>query len=331
MAGSPFRLAPSTRVPHPLADDAPMPSLGPAIVAVLRPIASLKIAVALFAMAIFLVLAGTLAQVHKDIWEVVRDYFRTPMAWIEWRIFFPKSFLMGTWLEGMTDIEEGKGFPFPGGWLIGGAMTINLLAAHAIRFKVQAKGSRLMSGLAVIAIGSALTAGVILWGSMQSGKENQLLQEWPSLRILWQLAQGLVAGGVLLSGCVMVFKRRAGVVVLHLGVLLMMYNELLVGVSAIEGQMSIREGDTVNYEHDIRAIELAVVDTSPKDHNLVTVVPLTEEGVPSRFLDPDENANTIQHPDLPFSIEIEKYFIAVGDGWACEGQLKFRLGEIEGN
>ena len=289
-------------------DDMATPSLGPTLVAVLRPIASLKIAVALFAMAIFLVLAGTMAQVHKDIWEVVRDYFRTDVAWIEWRVFFPKSFFMGTALEGLTDIEEGKGFPFPGGWLIGGAMTVNLLAAHAIRFKVQAKGSRLVSGLAVIAIGAALTAGVILWGSMQSGKENQLLQEWPSLRILWQLAQGLVAGGVLLSGCVMVFKRRAGVVLLHLGVLLMMYNELLVGVSAIEGQMSIREGDTVNYEHDIRAIELAVVDTSPKDHNRVTVVPLTEEGVPTQFLDPDENANAIQHPDLPFSIEIEKYF-----------------------
>jgi ABC-type transport system involved in cytochrome c biogenesis permease subunit len=283
------------------------PSLGPTVVAVLRPIASLKIAVSLFAMAIFLVLAGTLAQVHKDIWEVVRDYFRTPIAWIEWRVFFPKSFLMGTWLEGMSDIEPGRGFPFPGGWLIGTAMTINLLAAHAIRFKVQAKGHRLTSGLAVIAIGAALTTAVILWGSMQSGRENQLLQEWPSLRILWQLAQGLVAGCVLLGGCVMVFRRRAGVVLLHVGVLLIMYNELLVGVSSIEGQMSIREGDTVDYEHDIRAIELAVVDTSPKDHNQVTIVPLTEEGVGTRFLNRKGDDRVIGHPDLPFTIEIEKH------------------------
>ena len=258
-----------------LSDAAATSSLKPAVVAILRPIASLKISVALFAMAVFLVLAGTLAQVHMDIWEVVRDYFRTPLAWIEWRVFFPKSFFMGTFLEGMTNIEKGRGFPFPGGWLIGGAMTVNLLAAHAIRFKVQASGNRLAAGLAVIAAGSALTVAVIMWGSMQSGREHQLLQDWPSLRILWQLAQGLFAGGVLLAGCIMVFRRRAGVVLLHLGVLLMMYNELLVGVSAIEGQMSIREGDTVDYEHDIRAIELAVVDTSPADHNRVTVVPLT--------------------------------------------------------
>ena len=290
-----------------LSDAAATSSLKPAVVAILRPIASLKISVALFAMAVFLVLAGTLAQVHMDIWEVVRDYFRTPLAWIEWRVFFPKSFFMGTFLEGMTNIEKGRGFPFPGGWLIGGAMTVNLLAAHAIRFKVQASGNRLAAGLAVIAAGSALTVAVIMWGSMQSGRENQLLQDWPSLRILWQLAQGLFAGGVLLAGCIMVFRRRAGVVLLHLGVLLMMYNELLVGVSAIEGQMSIREGDTVDYEHDIRAIELAVVDTSPADHNRVTVVPLTEEGVGTRFLDRDSQQRVIEHPDLPFSIEIEKY------------------------
>src|SRR5690242_21626506 len=41
------------------------------------------------------------------------------------------------------------GFWFPGGWLIGGAMGVNLLAAHALRFKFQARGARLAAGLAV--------------------------------------------------------------------------------------------------------------------------------------------------------------------------------------
>ena len=39
----------------------------PKIPGLLRRLASLKITVVLFAMAIFVVLAGTLAQVHKDI------------------------------------------------------------------------------------------------------------------------------------------------------------------------------------------------------------------------------------------------------------------------
>ena len=277
--------------------------LGLAIVGLLRPLASLKIAVVLFAMAIFVVLAGTMAQVHKDIWEVVRDYFRTDIAWIEFRVFFPKSFFMGTFLEPLTDIREGLGFPFPGGWLIGGAMVVNLLAAHAVRFKVQVRGARLANGVLAIIVGCALTTAVILWGSMQSGQENVLFQDWPSLRILFQLVQGGLAGGVLLIGCIMVFRRRAGIVLLHSGVLLMMFSELLVGLSAIEGQMSIREGETVNFEQDVRAVELAIIDRSAAGSDRVTVVPLTEEGVETRFL----NGERILHEDLPFEIEIDRF------------------------
>ena len=40
-------------------------------------------------------------------------------------------------------------------------MGINLLAAHALRFKVQARGSRLLAGLAVIGLGVALTWMVV--------------------------------------------------------------------------------------------------------------------------------------------------------------------------
>ncbi|MFP6769493.1 MAG: cytochrome c biogenesis protein CcsA [Planctomycetaceae bacterium] len=275
----------------------------PKIPGLLRRLASLKITVVLFAMAIFVVLAGTLAQVHKDIWEVVRDYFRTDFAWIEFRVFFPKSFFMGSFLEPLTEIPEGLGFPFPGGWMIGGAMAINLLAAHSIRFKIQARGGRLVYGMLTLAAGCALTTVVILWGSMQSGQENPLFEDWPSLRILFQLFQGGLSGAVLLAGCIMVFRRRAGIVLLHAGVLLLMFSELLVGLTAIEGQMSIREGETVNFEQDVRAVELAIIDQSDAEVDRVTVVPLTEEGVATRFLD----SGTISHEDLPFDIEVDRF------------------------
>src|SRR5262249_8986190 len=57
----------------------------------LRPLASLKLTVALFACAVFLVFTGTLAQARHDIWWVVDNYFRTPVAWIEWNVFFPPA------------------------------------------------------------------------------------------------------------------------------------------------------------------------------------------------------------------------------------------------
>src|SRR5262245_13545366 len=61
----------------------------------LMPLASLRLTVALFAMAIFLVFAGTLAQVDQDIWDVMSQYFRTWFAWIDFQVFFPRSFFTG--------------------------------------------------------------------------------------------------------------------------------------------------------------------------------------------------------------------------------------------
>ncbi len=45
------------------------------IAAVFRPFASLRLTVALFGMGIFIILVGTLAQVEKDMWDVIDDYF----------------------------------------------------------------------------------------------------------------------------------------------------------------------------------------------------------------------------------------------------------------
>ncbi len=64
------------------------------------PLTSLRLTVGLFAMAILIVLAGTLAQVDKDIWEVTDDYFRTAFAWIDLRLFFPPSFFPGLSVPG---------------------------------------------------------------------------------------------------------------------------------------------------------------------------------------------------------------------------------------
>ncbi|MBV09316.1 MAG: hypothetical protein CMN21_08880, partial [Rubinisphaera sp.] len=114
-----------------------------------KPLASLKLSVFLFACGIFLVLAGTLAQVEKDIWDVVASYFRCWVAWIDFQVFFPK-----TWVPNMQNIPGG--FWFPGGWMIGGLMALNLLTAHALRFKVQAKGTRMIWGLVVTALGIIL-------------------------------------------------------------------------------------------------------------------------------------------------------------------------------
>ncbi|HEX3726307.1 MAG TPA: hypothetical protein VHV08_08690, partial [Pirellulales bacterium] len=324
------------------------------IVRLLLPLASLQLTVVLFALAIFLIFVGTLAQVDKDIWDVMSQYFRAWFAWIDLQVFFPKSFFAG---------EAPKipgGFWFPGGWLIGGAMGINLLAAHTLRFKIQAHGWRLAAGLAVIALGAVLTWVVIeggsgkdtiegaatfhwstLWGVLKASlvilwlagaytlvtlDRSRTIERWlliaantllgalvvfvfvrgdqaslgdSSMRILWQLIKGGLAAVVLLGGCLLVFRKRAGIVLLHAGVALVMANELVVYSLHVEGQMHIQEGETVNYVQDIRTVELAVVDPSnPKTDDVVVI--------PRHLLQGQE---MIRDAELPFDVEVVKYLL----------------------
>lgn len=336
-------------------DQSPEPevfAIGDTVRRILMPLASLKLTVVLFALAIFIVLAGTLAQTQLDIWEVVHQYFRTPIAWIDFQVFFPKSFF-----PNLPPIPGGT--YFPGGWLIGFVMALNLLAAHAVRFTVQARGTRLAAGLALIAVGSVVTYLVIIGGSSADGLQGVPFFEWStlwllvkwgiaglavggavllgridpsrraerqvlagcsavlgllacwliyagdtvalgdsSMRILWQLIQGGLAGLVLLAGCVLAFKKRGGVVLLHAGVGLMMASELLVGMSAVESQMHIREGETVNFVQDLRTFELAVVDKSATDHDDVVVIPK------SILLGKQKR---IQSTELPFDVEVIEF------------------------
>lgn len=327
-----------------------------ALLEVLDVLASLKITVVLFAMAIFIIFAGTMAQTQKDIWVVVHEYFRTAFAWIDFQVFFPKSFFPPKVFPALQRVPGG--FYFPGGWLIGAAMAVNLLAAHTRRFHIQASGPRLHVGLGVIGLGCVVTWLVIAGGS-SDGLQGQPFFEWStlwgmvkvaeaalaalvaylisrlpperrterrllgtfsallgllalwlfyegdkislgdsSMRILWQLLQGTFAGLVLLAGCWLVFAKRAGIVLLHSGVGLLMFSELLVGTLAVEAQMSITEGETVNFVQDNRTTELAVIDSSDPNEDYVVVIP-------ESFL--MRGTGRIRHEYLPFDVEVVRF------------------------
>src|SRR5713101_3234604 len=54
---------------------------------VLSPLASLRVTVVLFALSMFLVFAGTLAQVELGMWTAVDTYFRSALVWIPYQLF----------------------------------------------------------------------------------------------------------------------------------------------------------------------------------------------------------------------------------------------------
>ncbi len=173
-----------TTIPEPPAETAPAsPALAPRgkplPLQALEIVASLRLTVVLFALSILLVFFGTLAQVDISIWAAVNTYFRAAIVWVPLQIFFPRP--------GPTnDYYEIYGaFPFPGGWLLGGLLLVNLLAAHAIRFKVSWKRSGILlihGGLIVMMLSELITGLFANEGRLhiEKDKGSNYLQDYHS-------------------------------------------------------------------------------------------------------------------------------------------------------
>jgi hypothetical protein len=189
-------------------------------VKVLRALASLRITVTLFAMSMLLVFWGTLAQADTGIWTVVGTYFRGFLVWVPLKVI----------LFNCVD-NTALRIPFPGGLSIGAVMLVNLLAAHAVRFKLA-----------------------------------------------W---------------------NRAGIILIHAGIIVMMLGELITHLYAVEGRMMIMTGHAANKVFNPRYSELAIVLPVDAKNDQVVVVPgaLLQVGA------------KIHDERLPFDIEVLDYMV----------------------
>lgn len=110
----------------------------------LKPITSLKLTVTLLALGIVLVFFGTLAQTTDGLWLAQQRYFK---SWFcTWSPHTPGW----QWLI----------LPLPGGYLLGVALLVNLLAAHAVRFHFTAKKSGILLthfGVILLLVGQLIT------------------------------------------------------------------------------------------------------------------------------------------------------------------------------
>ena len=384
--------------------------------AIVTPVGSLKLTVTSFALAITLILIGTLAQVGKDIWEVLGLYFYTWFTWVDVSVFFPRSWFPNSWFPWLDPSRAAKpfalltvlttwvvvlllfanhreraarlfastliilgmtvavsalltgGFWFPGGATIGSVMCLNLVAAHMTRYKIIAKGRQRLIGYCVAVLGMVVTWLIIATGHNSNGFQGEPSFAWTTLwswvkvglsliglglfgysimkpskrrfvapilgstgvlllclsvwlwvtgdatylgdsgmRVLWQLILATSAGIVLLAASVLLFGQRAGVIVLHLGIGLMMFGQWFVSQYDVEEQMTMKEGQVVNYGQDIRSVELAVIrrnapDFAGKDD--VVVIPMTKNGRPTKWRD---QQSAIDTDLLPFNIEVVDY------------------------
>ena len=157
------------------------------IVRWVKPLTSLKLTVFCLGCAMILVFLGTLDQVHIGVYEAENRYFKS------FFLYFtpPGTTLTIPW--------------FPSGYLVGGLLLVNLVAAHLARFKFS-----------------------------------------------W---------------------KKAGILVLHSGVILLLLGQLFTSLFQVESQMRLDQGETKNYSLSYYHDELAVIDTSAPDSDQVISIP----------------------------------------------------------
>ncbi len=324
--------------------------------AILKVLGSLKITVAMFTLAILIILFGTLAQDEMDLAEVKREYFNCWIASVPIDVLFPVTLFPHD-----APYLGGVGFYFPGGATIGLVLLINLIAAKTTRFSLRARGSQLWGGLAISLLGTALIVAVIVAGHTADGLQGAppisydtlwsflklglgvltvalfgyaifaklpllarllagsagVASFWitglvlfggeavrlddPGLRIVWQLLQASIASCVALAGLWMLFGKRGGNVLIHAGVGLLMVGQFVFGDRQVEQRIGLAEGATTNLAVIEDQIELAVIDTSDPQEDMVYAVP---ETLLRKVVGTDR---VIDDPSLPVKLKIVQF------------------------
>src|SRR5258708_886402 len=173
---------------------------------------SRRLTVVCLALGLVLVFIGTLAQVDLGLYKAQNEFFRS--FFIYWA---PRG---ASWRIPV----------FPGGYLVGTVLLVNLLAAHIKRFTLT--------------------------------------------------------------------RKKIGIWMVHVGVMLMLLGQLLTDMVSHESVLHLREGETRNYSETQRETELAVIDATDPDTDKVVAIP---QGVLM-------HSKQIQHPELPFVVRMRDFF-----------------------
>ncbi len=91
--------------------------------------------------------------------------------------------------------------------------------------------------------------------------------------------------------------KKIGIFLIHAGVVFLLLGELFTGLFAKESMMRMDIGTAQTYSEAPRETELAVIDTSSKDDDLVVALP---ESLLAR-------SGVIQPPAIPFALKIVKF------------------------
>ena len=173
---------------------------------------SLRLTVVLLVLSMVLVFVATIAQVELGIYGVQDKFFRS-------------AFVLADFPGTQVPVPV-----FPGGYLVGGFLLVNLLAAHFTRFKFK-----------------------------------------------WS---------------------KAGIQFTHLGLIVLLVGELVIGLLQEDFSLSLNEGQTLSYSESFRKNEVVLIDKSQPDFDEVISIP------ESMIAD----LESVQNGKLPFRVETLAYY-----------------------
>lgn len=191
------------------------------------------------------------------------------------------------------------------------------MAEAAVRPSPHKSALRVLSSLRLTVVCLGLGMLLVFLGTLEQvhlGIHAVQARYFQSLFVFWSpqganwkipiLPGGYLLGTVLLMNLIaahavrfQLTKKKTGIILLHLGVILLLIGQLLTGLFARETQMRIDEGQTLAYSEAPREVELAVIDVT--DPNFDQVV-----AIPERVL---ARGGTIQNPTLPFTLNIRQF------------------------
>ncbi len=158
------------------------------------------------------------------------------------------------------------------------------------------KPERILLGVIGVVLGGVLAYFVV------GGEDARL--NLSSMRILWQLLKGTACAVVMLIGCNLLFGKRGGIVLLHVGVALLMFSELQVGFYAKENMLTLKEGQTSSFMRDTRERELAIVH---REDGKDKVVAIPEARLVDAGEATDPANKVIDFDGLPFLVRVENF------------------------
>ena len=173
----------------------------------------------------------------------------------------------------------------------------------------------LFGAIVLIFFGTLDQVNIGIRGAQQKYFEHffalwQYPAEWSGGEVLHWLhlpvLGGYLIGPLLLINLIVAHFRyypqgwnKAGIIAIHVGIILLLISQLLTNILQEESRMWIHEGETANYTESFHDDELVLIDKTDGEKDRVISIPVEQL----------RRRPSIQHARLPFRVEVKSFLV----------------------